>query len=528
MSMIIRDISWYHSDRSLLFEHISFTIPSGWHVNLAGNNGSGKSTLMAILAGKLSPGNGSVTCAAVPYYLPQNYKPLQQSVAEALAVDIPMRALQCILSGDTAEEQYERLGDNWDIEERISKALAYWQLDQVRWNTPMSLLSGGEQTRVLLAGIALHQPAILLLDEPTNHLDRTGRARLYEFIRSYKGTLLVVSHDRKLLELNNHTLVLAHGTIEAYGGNYDFYKAQHSSQLQALQADIHEKEKELKAARKQAQMIKEKQQRQEGRDNRMEKKGGIPKIVANTMRNQSERSSARQNERHTRQLDQLAGDLQHKQASLDAAQLLQIRFQDSRLHQGKKLIQAIDLDFRYEDRKLWNKPLSFRLNSGERTEIRGANGSGKTTLLKLILGELQPASGSLERVDCAILYLDQQYSFIDGDKTVYEQLYAWNRQRLGEHNLKRYLHQYQLTAEQWDQKCSQLSGGEKMKLAICCLFIANEAPDLILLDEPGNNIDLNSQEILVQALKQYRGTLVLVTHDESFSEDLGIERYIEL
>lgn len=526
MSIILRDITYYHIDRTLLFQHLHCSIETGQHVNLIGNNGSGKSTLLQIMAGRLMPSEGAVITSARPYYVPQQLSWLQEkTVAEVLGVSEKIKALQAILRGETDEHHFDILADEWSIEEQVLKALADWQLEHVNLQQPMHLLSGGEQTRVLLAGMELHAPPIILLDEPTNHLDIRGREQLYRFIEKYKGTLVVVSHDRSLLQLNNITMALSTGKLEVYGGNYAFYKAQHEEQLNALQQDIHHMEKEIKMAKKQSQLVKERKQRQAGKD---KERTGIPKIVVNTLRNNAEQSTAKLNAVHAEKMSGIADELQQQREILGKEQLLQLRFPDSMLHRGKKLVHAIGVNYTYDTSPLWKEPLNFQINSGDRIAIRGMNGAGKTTLLKLMLGALHPTLGEIERADCEVIYLDQQYSFIDVYKTVFEQLAAYDQQKLEPHALNTLLIQYQLGRDLWDKKCAQLSGGEKMKLTICCLFVSNAHPDMIILDEPGNNLDITSLEVLTHALKMYKGTLVLVSHDVTLAEELGIEMFIEL
>ncbi|RPD41198.1 ABC-F family ATP-binding cassette domain-containing protein [Chitinophaga barathri] len=526
MSIILHDITYYHNDGTLLFEHLNCSVETGQHVNLIGNNGAGKSTLLQIMAGRLAPSEGHVITASWPYYVPQQLGWLQeQTVAEALNVDKKIKALQAILRGETDESHFETLADEWDIEEQVNKALADWQLDHIDLALPMHRLSGGEQTRVMLAGMELHVPPIILLDEPTNHLDLRGREQLYRFIERYKGTLVAVSHDRSLLHLNNTTLALAYGKLEVYGGNYEFYKARREEQLNALQQDIHHREKELKLAKKQAQLSKERKQRQEGRD---KDRSGIPKIMVNVMKNASEQSAAKSQAVHAEKVGGITKELQQQRDLLGKEQLLQLRFPDSLLHRGKKLVLATGVNFVYDKTPLWAEPLSFQVNSGDRFVIRGMNGAGKTTLLKLIIGALEPTTGTLEKAPCEIIYLDQQYSFIDAEKTVVEQLEQYNRQRLEPAALKTLLIQYQLGVDLWDKKCVQLSGGEKMKLTICCLYVSNTHPDMIVLDEPANNLDISSLEIFTNALKSYKGTLLLVSHDPLLAEELEMTQYIDL
>lgn len=526
MSIILHDIAYHHNDRTLLFQHLHCSIETGQHVSLIGNNGAGKSTLLQIMAGRLQPSEGAVVTASSPYYVPQQLGRLQQqTVAEALHADRQIKALQAILGGETNEYHFEQLADEWDIEEQVQKVLAGWQLEHIRHSQPMHELSGGEQTRVLLAGMELHAPPIILLDEPTNHLDVSGREQLHRFIEKYKGTLVVVSHDLSLLQRNNTTLALSSGKLEVFGGNYAFYKARREEQLNALPQDVHHREKELKLAKKQAQLAKEGKQRREGRDKAVT---GIPKIVANTMKNSAELSTAKLQAVHAEKIGGMARELQQQRDLLGKEQLLQLRFPDSTLHRGKKLAQATGLNYAYDASPLWKEPLDFQINSGDRIAIRGLNGAGKTTLLKLILGTLQPTAGALERAECEAIYLDQHYSFIDADKTVFEQLAQYDHQHLPPHTLKMLLHQYQLGIDLWDKKCRQLSGGEKMKLTICCLFVSNAHPDMIVLDEPGNNLDINSLEVFMHALKAYKGTILLVSHDPALAGALEIGDHIDL
>lgn len=256
MSIIIDDIAYQHSNRTTLFQHLSCSIETGQHVNLIGNNGAGKSTLLRIIAGELLPSEGTIATIAKPYYVPQQVSP-ELTVIEALQVGERFKALQAILQGETQQQFFEQLADQWDIEEQAKKALADWHLNYINLTQPMHNLSGGEQTRVLLAGMTLKAYPIILLDEPTNHLDIRGREQLYGFIQKYKGTLVVVSHDRRLLQLNETTVALTNGALQVYGGNYEFYKLKREEELTALQEKVEFQKNELKRAKKTAQLMKE-------------------------------------------------------------------------------------------------------------------------------------------------------------------------------------------------------------------------------------------------------------------------------
>jgi ATPase subunit of ABC transporter with duplicated ATPase domains len=205
---------------------------------------------------------------------------------------------------------------------------------------------------------------------------------------------------------------------------------------------------------------------------------------------------------------------------------MRLVFDDASLHKGKVLITAYEVNFSYGKQNLWNTPLSFEIRSGERIALKGGNGSGKTTLVKMLLGELQPATGRITRADVKAVYIDQDYSIIDNSITVYEQAQRFNSDALQEHEVKIYLARFLFTEEDWEKPCSVLSGGEKMRLILCCLVVSNHAPDIIVLDEPTNNLDMQNTEILTAAIGSYEGTLVVVSHDEMFLKETGVSREI--
>jgi ATPase subunit of ABC transporter with duplicated ATPase domains len=198
------------------------------------------------------------------------------------------------------------------------------------------------------------------------------------------------------------------------------------------------------------------------------------------------------------------------------------------LHKGKILVTAKTINFAYDEKIIWKNPLSFQIVSGERIEIKGSNGSGKTTLLKLILGNVQPTCGTILRANNKTLYIDQEYSLLNTELSVYEQAQAFNDAALQEHEIKLRLNRFLFSNEFWDKPCAVLSGGERMRLLLCCLTITVQAPDIIILDEPTNNIDIQNMEILTAAINDYHGTLIVVSHDRYFLKQVNIERQIDL
>lgn len=529
MSIIVNNISYIHPDREVLFQNISFSVPAGRKVNLIGDNGSGKSTMLELIAGHLYPSDGEILSNSQVYYVPQHFGQYDEmTVGQALHIDDKIQALQMIIAGDTSVENFTILNDDWTIEERAQAALNKWNLSYIDLHRPMKELSGGEKTKVFLSGIIVHSPSIILLDEPSNHLDMQSRQQLYEFVKSTKSTMILVSHDRTMLNLIDHTYELSKNGVEIYGGNYEFYKEQKEEKLNALYSQLSDKEKELRQARRTAQQVAEKKQKADSRGKKKSKEGGIPRIMLKTIKDGAEATAAKLKEVHAVKADEVKDDLQRIRQQITEKEELKITFENSRLHQGKILVTTENMNFGYGSHLLWDQPLSFQIRSGDRVAITGNNGSGKTTLLKLILSQLEPKEGTISRADFSYLYIDQEYSIINNELTVLEQVQKHNSRHLLDHQLKILLHRFLFFHDTWDKTCDMLSGGEKMKLVFCSLIVNNNIPDVFILDEPTNNLDIQSLNIITSAIKDYKGTVLVISHDQYFKDEIGVYWGIEL
>lgn len=527
--LALNTISYIHPNRDLLFENINLTINNLDKVALIGNNGTGKSTLLKILAGELQPSSGKVIADTIPYYVPQHFGQFNNcTVAEALRVDQKLKALKDIIEGRATDTALTLLNDDWLLEERCAEALAQWNLDKVDLNRKMETLSGGQKTKVFLAGITVHQPEIVLLDEPSNHMDATSRNLLYQYIRATSHALVIVSHDRTLLNLLNTVYELSKRGITVYGGNYEFYNEQKKIEANAIQHDLHSKEKALRKAKEVEREALERKQKLNARGRKKQEKAGLPTISMKTFKNNAEKSTSRIKDAHTEKVGSIAQELSALRKEIPDVDKMKIDLDNTKLHRGKRLITAHAINYSYRHQPLWKQSLSFIITSGERVVIKGANGSGKTTLIKIILGEIQPQSGIIERTEVKSIYIDQDYSLINNNLTVYQQTQQFNYDKLQEHELKIRLNRFLFTREYWDKPCNTLSGGEKMRLMLCCLTISNQAPDIIILDEPTNNLDIQNIEILTNAVNEYQGTLIVVSHDNYFLEQISITHEIRL
>lgn len=527
--LTLQNISYTHQNKDLLFSDINLTVNNHEKTALIGNNGVGKSTLLKIIAGELQPTYGQIIVETEPYYVPQIFGQFNHlNIAQALLIEDKLNALKEILNGNTSEENFNLLNDDWTIEDRCKEALNYWQLDDLDLSQKMETLSGGQKTKVFLAGISIHQPELVLLDEPSNHLDVSGKQLLYDFIQATKGSLIVVSHDRKLLNLLDAVCELSKQGIKVYGGNYDFYKEQKQIENNALNQDIQSKEKALRKAKEKERETIERQQKLDTRAQKGLGKAGLPKIVSNTWKNSAERSTAKIASVHSEKIGGISQDLQELRSALPDIDKMKFGFGNSALHKGKILFTAKDINFAYNTQPLWKDNLNFQITSGERIALKGQNGSGKTTLIKLILGDIEPQTGTIYRADNKAVYIDQDYSLLDNKLKVYEQAQQFNSSSLQEHEIKIRLNRFLFTKDDWDKSCSALSGGERMRLLLCCLTINSKSPDIIIFDEPTNNLDIQNVEILTAAINEYQETLIVVSHDETFLEQINIERTIEL
>ena len=481
MCISVHQLCYVHADKEPLFQNINLIVNTGQRLALVGNNGTGKSTLLRIIEGNLKPSSGEVVCSSRPYYIPQHFGQFDNlTVAEALRVDDRIKALHAILEGDASAENFTCLNDDWNVEERCLSALASWNLEHLQLSQPMCSLSGGEKTKVFLSGILVHAPEIILMDEPL------------------------------------------------YGGNYEFYKEQKELALTALQNQLSEKEKELRLARKTAREVMERKNKSNVRSDKSSFKKGISRMAVNTLKDKAEKSTVRLNDVHEEKMASLQSSIASLQDVIPDLRALQTNFNSSDLHTGKILITAYQINFGYTSSCLWKSPLNIQVRSGDRIHITGNNGSGKTTLVKLLLGELKPAAGTITRADFSYLYIDQECSVLDPGLTVFEQTERFNASHLAEHELKSILNRYLFPYETWDKPCFCLSGGEKIRLLFCCLMIGNNAPDVFILDEPTNNLDIQSVEIITAAIKSYRGTVLLISHDHYFVKEIKINRSIKL
>lgn len=296
MSLTVQGLSYIHPNKDLLFQNITFSISTGEKCAIVGNNGVGKSTLLKILAGKIPPATGNILCDGTHYMIPQHFGQFDDmSVAEALGLAEKLKALLIILDGRGTEKEYEQLDDEWDIRERLAEAFERWQIGHIAPDMPMGNLSGGEKTRVFLAGQDIYNPSVVLMDEPTNHLDSAGRTLLYEYITHTNRTIVIVSHDRTLLNMLSKIYEMSPTGMQFYPVNYDTYRETVDAETYAKVTRLENRQKELAKAEKSARKTIERQQKHASRGEKRSAKKCVARISMGLLRDKAETTTSRLN-----------------------------------------------------------------------------------------------------------------------------------------------------------------------------------------------------------------------------------------
>ncbi|PAU78391.1 ABC-F family ATP-binding cassette domain-containing protein [Halomonas salipaludis] len=516
--LVLQDVSLVLPDGRALFSglHEQFNLcPTG----LVGRNGVGKTLLARILAGLLQPTTGHCQRSGSVHYLAQQVvHPDDATVAELAGIQHTLDALARIESGSTAAEDFDAVGDDWDIQPRLCLELERNGLSHLDADTPASALSGGEAMRVSLIGAMLSGADFLILDEPSNHLDRPNRQALIEQLRRWPRGLIVVSHDRQLLESMQRIVELSSLGLHSYGGNYSFYAAakahERHNALETLAERKLERQRQARAMRKQL----ERQERRQARGKRHGKEANQAKSLLDGQKERSEASSGALRRHQSARLDQLNQDV--KDAAQQVEKEAPIALHDLPVAQAaKRRVAELDgVELPYVAQA--TRAISLIVSGQQRIAIVGPNGCGKSTLLRMMAGRVTPLAGVC-KVTPEHAYLDQQLENLDPAKTVLEQLRSANRTAT-EADLRMRLAQLGLDAQKIATPSGSLSGGERLKAALACLLYADRPPQLLLLDEPNNHLDLPSAEALEAMLRSYQGALIVVSHDDAFLDNLGL------
>jgi ATPase subunit of ABC transporter with duplicated ATPase domains len=523
------DLTYHHPDGTPLFEGLDFSLAAE-RTGLIGRNGAGKSTLLFLLAGRLAPTRGSVIRSGRVVLLEQDaHGQFHDTVAAALGVGDLAAAYERVLAGRGAPQDLARLDGHWDLYDRIEKALDLVGLGALEPLRLYRTLSGGEQARLRFARLLLDRPDAVLLDEPTNHLDREGRAFVHGWIETWTGGLFVASHDRALLEQMEQIALLDPHGLHFYGGSYSFYREQIAIERAAAERNLLEARKEHRLAREQAQRVRERQDQRRAAGKRAGRRSGIGKMAAGNLQRASEASAARLDDRHARKVETAAEAVREARDPVVADRSMSIDLSFTRVPTRRRLVvlRGVNIRFPGEVTDLWSMPVNLTISGPERVVLAGANGTGKSTLLRLVEGALAATSGRREAGARSIALLDQHVSDLDLEASLLENARRAAPER-PEHEIRLLLARFLFDQDVVGNPAGALSGGERVRAGLACLLCRDQAPDLLLLDEPTNNLDLPSLEEITAVLNAYRGALLVVSHDETFLEAIGVTRRMNL
>ena len=495
---------------------VSLTVQQGDRIGLVGVNGCGKSTLMRILAGLDAQDGGEISLVRglrVGYLAQQNmvtsgetvWNELQKVYEQVFAMEKKLRELEDEMAhAHTDAQRFAQLSADYDrLTQRFEEADGYsWKsmvsgvlnglgFKPAQYDQCVDSLSGGEQTRLCLARLLLQKPDLLLLDEPTNHLDMETLQWLENYLAAYKGSVLVISHDRYFLDhVCTGIVEILMGSSEQYNGNYTRYIAQRQERFESRMRAYEIQQKEIE--RQQA-------------------------IIAR-YRMFNREKSIRAAESREKALDRM--EKLEKPADERA-----IRFSfEARRRTGEDVLQLTEVSKSFGEKHLFHD-LTLRVRAGDRVALIGPNGVGKSTLIKIIVGEEQPDTGFIRygsNVD--IGYYDQHQSTLHADKTALDEI--WDRfPQMEQSNVRGALGMFLFTGDDVFKPIHTLSGGEKGRVALTALMLRKD--NLLLLDEPTNHLDMDSREVLEDALTDFGGTIITVSHDRYFINRIA-NRIIEM
>ncbi|AWS44800.1 ribosomal protection-like ABC-F family protein [Streptosporangium sp. 'caverna'] len=526
--IVVSNLSFSWPDDTPVFEDLSFTVPAG-RTGLVAPNGAGKSTLLRLIADELRPASGSVRVEGALGYLPQTL-PLagDLTVTEVLGIAPVIKALDAIESGDASEEHFTTIGNDWDIEERTRAQLDRLGLVDVPLTRRLHTLSGGQVVSLGLAAQLLKRPDVLLLDEPTNNLDLDARHKLYGVLEDWNGCLLLVSHDRALLDRMDRIAELDRGELQSYGGNFTEYEETVRAAREVAEKNIRNAEQEVKREKREMQQARERAERRAGNAARNLKNAGLPKIFAGTMKRNAQESAGKANETHAARLGEARARLDEAGRALRDEQKIALELPGTNVPAGRTVFLGERMQVRYGERALFaGEGADLTIRGPERIALTGPNGVGKSTLLRVINGELEPEGGETKRADGRVAYLSQRLDLLDPGRTVAENLAAF-APGMPEAQRMNLLARFLFRGSRVHLPLGALSGGERLRATLACVLCAEPAPQLLLLDEPTNNLDLVSVAQLEGALQSYEGAFVVVSHDERFLAEIGVDRWLRL
>ncbi|WLH82101.1 ABC-F family ATP-binding cassette domain-containing protein [Pseudomonas sp. FP2338] len=482
---------------------------------IVGRNGRGKSILAKLLAGVLAPSSGTLVGKARVAYVAQSLT-LQPGASLAQITDTAqaLAALERMARGEARGGDLELIDDRWDLAERLRAALDDAGLHALGFDAPANQLSGGQLARVAVIGALLAAPDLLVLDEPTNHLDSHGREWLLRVLREWRGGLVVVSHDRQLLNTLARIVELSPLGMRVYGGNYAAYRQQRDTEQHAAAMALEQARLQRSRERKRLQKDHDSLQRNAARSRKHAETANVDRFTKARWKGAAKEIVSTVRSAHHAYKNELDGQVRQAYARVVDETPTLLALPGSALPNGRHVLTLEHAQLPWLDPHQPATYLTLNLIGPVRVAVRGPNGCGKSTLLKLLAGQWQAVSGTCT-VSIPAAYIDQHLALLMDERSIVEQLNLLDTP-LAEAELRTRLAWLQLDALRVTQPTGQLSGGERLKAAMAVTLWRDSPAQLLLLDEPTNHLDLESVLAFEQALRGFTGAIVAVSHDEAF------------
>lgn len=507
MSILLSNVSFsYPESLSPVLTNIQLSLSA--HVTgIVGRNGSGKSTFLQLIAGVLHPTSGQVTSPPVGYLPQQLHIDPHRTVADLMGVGTTWRALSRIEAGSVEPADFEAVGDHWDVEARISalvaRAVPSLSLDHIL-DRKVTTLSGGERIRLSLATLQASGAQVLVLDEPTNNLDAEGRAGLATAIAQWPGQVIVASHDGELLAGVDEIVEIYQGNALLYGGNYEAYVTQRDQNNEAALRQVRDAKSVVRAERRDFTRVQIETTRNASQNKKkFSSVSGGPRLSDATAQRAAAARRADRVKAAASKVESAREELARVERTIRDDDSIRIPVIDPKTARGR-ILATLHAGSR-----------SITIGGMDRCALTGPNGSGKTTALR------QLARSSHARIG----YLDQNLDLPDG--TVFDAVSSVAPSRLP-HDTHELLAAFLLKGNMVHRDVSSLSGGERFRVALARLLVADPPPELLIFDEPTNNLDVDSVTQFVDALSQYRGAILLVSHDDDLLDRLEMTDRFEL
>ena len=520
-------LDWPDGTRAL--DDVSGSFGHG-RTGLVGRNGSGKTTLLRLMAGELTPTSGAVHVAGTVATLPQQLGlDTTRTVAEALGIAPVLSAISAIEAGSLDQANFDAAEGRWGIEAEALSALAMLGLpaEPELFDRQLGALSGGEVVTVGLAALQLQRADVALLDEPTNNLDRASRERLVAAVDAWptQRSLVVVSHDTELLE-HVDRIVEVHGReLRSFDGPWSVYRAAIDAEQQAAADAVQAAEQDLRRQKRdriEAELKLAGRQRIADRDSASKR---APRIIMKTWGMQAEKSAAKHRDIHDDRLQRAESSLADAEARVREDRSVRIELPATRVPAGRTVltVRPVGPD------EVTAAPLRDVVVRGpERIALTGPNGAGKTTFLREVLGlptRVEPVARLVGHID-EVGHLPQRIE-LDDDLTILETVRA-AAPTVPPQQVRASLARFLFRGALAERRVAGLSGGERFRVALARVLLADPAPQLVVLDEPTNSLDVESVDQLIDALSAYEGALLVVSHDEDFLCRLGLTRRWEI